>query len=77
MTAARIDLEAVEWWMSFRVHPRRIADHLHVTVPSLIRSARRAELFELADNLRVRALDDVEELPFVTSGCGVNKRGGR
>jgi len=75
MTAARIDLEDVEWWLSFRIHPRRIADHLNVSVPSLITSARRAELYELADNLRLRALDDGETLPFLTTGCGVNSRG--
>lgn len=66
------DLEAIDWWMSFNVHPRRIADHLGVSPPWLITKARRAGWEELADRIRDRMPDDGEALPYPITGCGIN-----
>lgn len=69
---AEYDLEDIAWWMSFGVHPRRIADHLRVSPAWLITKARRAGWDELADRIRDRCRDDGDNIPHPITGCGIN-----
>lgn len=60
-----IDLDDVEWWMSFGTNPRVIADHYGVSHAWLITKARREGFHELADRIRDRCQDDGDDLPVV------------
>lgn len=58
-----VDLEDVAWWMTFHIHPSRIADYYGCSVAWLINKARRHDDPALAQLIRERAKDDGETTP--------------